>query len=99
MQNQIDQISWMTAKTKAGAYDKIKYLTRNIAYPNFVTDYNRLNDMYGRLTFDDSTSYIRILDELYRFVQRNNFEPLTRARNETSDRDDFLDSPTIVNAW
>lgn len=42
----IDQLNWMSPAAKKGAYSKIDSVVKNIAYPDWVTDDEKLNNYY-----------------------------------------------------
>ncbi|KAI6220479.1 Phosphate-regulating neutral endopeptidase [Aphelenchoides besseyi] len=96
-QNQLDQLSWMTDNTKSGAYDKIKYLTRNMGYPSWITDDQKLEDYYKNLKVDMNSDYRTVIAELTRFAVYIQMQNLLLT--DQTIRDDFGSSPSIVNAW
>ncbi|KAI6174597.1 hypothetical protein M3Y97_01008200 [Aphelenchoides bicaudatus] len=96
-QTQIDELSWMTDYSKRGAYNKIKYLVRNVAYPNMITDNKWLDDYYANLNVDLNSGYIDVLQKLFQFSKYKSFERLKTTSGVV--RDDFGQSPSAVNAW
>uniref|UniRef100_A0A915A9T1 Uncharacterized protein n=1 Tax=Parascaris univalens TaxID=6257 RepID=A0A915A9T1_PARUN len=92
----VDHLSWMSIKSKEGAYSKIDDLTKNIAYPDFITDDKLLTQYYAALDIEVDDSYIIMREKLFRFNQRTSFQQLSAG---PAKRDDFLGSPGTVNAW
>ncbi|KAE9547536.1 hypothetical protein FO519_009254 [Halicephalobus sp. NKZ332] len=98
MQSMIDGLNWMTPDTKKGAYDKIAKLTRNVAYPDYVTNDTALTNYYTELTdFDSTTDYYTVLGYLSRFMTQTSLEMLLKTTG--TDRHDFNGPAGIVNAW
>jgi membrane metallo-endopeptidase-like protein 1 len=99
MQSMIDQLSWMSRKSKLGAYSKIKNLVRNIAYPDWITDDGNLTKYYRNLdkNFMNTTDYLTMLDMLNVFNVRLAFDQL--RRHNGTDRKEWNGPPGIVNAW
>lgn len=87
----------MSAESKVGAYDKIKYLVRNIAFPDWVEDDKKVNDYYKELELNTDMTYAEFTTAINRFLTRKALEPL--GSTETAIRDDYLMSMAIVNAW
>lgn len=83
----------MTDHSKKGAYDKINYITRNVAWPDFVLDWSKLDALYKDVVFKPDPSYNDIIQVLTKFRARNSYQPLTKTATETSARDDFHRSP------
>ncbi|RCN53331.1 peptidase family M13 [Ancylostoma caninum] len=48
----IDQLNWMSPASKQGAYSKIDNVVKNIAFPDWVTDDEQLDNYYKRLDID-----------------------------------------------
>uniref|UniRef100_A0A914R4G3 Peptidase M13 N-terminal domain-containing protein n=1 Tax=Panagrolaimus davidi TaxID=227884 RepID=A0A914R4G3_9BILA len=98
MESMIDQLSWMSKESKKGAYSKIQYLVRNIAYPDWITNNSNLTQYYSMLNKDFmSGNFPEMLEYLNAFNQRISFEQLLRKNG--TDRKDFLGPPGTVNAW
>ncbi|CAD5213279.1 unnamed protein product [Bursaphelenchus xylophilus] len=97
-QAQLDQLNWMSTETKQSAYNKIKYLTRNIAYPEWIDDDPKLNEYYESLRFEinDGTKYHDLDVAFRKFLQTKQWSDLLR---KTADRQHFGRSAVIVNAW
>jgi predicted metalloendopeptidase len=100
MRSMIDQISWMSQKSKQGAYYKIDNLVKNIAYPDFIYDDNALNQYYSALKFSTSGTtvqdYVTLLNDLTRFSYWTSYNYTTFKDIK---RDDFNGAPGVVNAW
>jgi predicted metalloendopeptidase len=99
MQSMIDQLSWMSADSKKGAYSKIQNLIRNIAYPEWITDNGNLTKYYSGIPnqFMSRTDYLTMLNDLNIFNAQLYFDQLRRTRG--TDRTDWNGPPGIVNAW
>ncbi|TMS39545.1 hypothetical protein L596_006051 [Steinernema carpocapsae] len=97
MQSMIDQLNWMTHITKAGAYNKINKLIKNIAYPDFVANDAELIKYYEKLTFAlNETDYFKITESVNVFNSKITFAQLTAGPNN---RKDFAGEPGTTNAW
>lgn len=92
----VDHLSWMSIKSKEGAYSKIDDLTKNVAYPDFITDDKLLTQYYAALDIEVDDSYITMREKLFKFNQRTLLEQLSAG---PAKRDDFSGSPGTVNAW
>lgn len=77
----------MQDDTKKGAYDKIKYLVRNVAYPEQILDDDWLTAFYAKLDFGLNDDYLKVLDKMKQFLVYNSFEVLTITDGTV--RDDF----------
>lgn len=77
----------MADSTKTGAYSKIKFLVRNIAYPDSILDDQWLADYYSQLKFKLDDSYLKIMDSVVGFLSYKQFELLTITSGTV--RDDF----------
>uniref|UniRef100_A0A0N5ANT2 Neprilysin n=1 Tax=Syphacia muris TaxID=451379 RepID=A0A0N5ANT2_9BILA len=78
-----------------GGYNKIKGVYRNIAYPDFIFDNQKLDEYYSDLTFVDSDDYFAMRRKLLLFNYQLSFISLGTA----VDRHDFLGPPATANAW
>ncbi|VDM43568.1 unnamed protein product [Toxocara canis] len=94
--NMVDQLTWMSTTSKRGAYSKIDDLTKNIAYPDFITDDQLLTEYYSALDITADDSYITMQEKLFKFHQRTALAKLSAGAAE---RDDFSGAPGTVNAW
>uniref|UniRef100_A0A914YUI3 Uncharacterized protein n=1 Tax=Panagrolaimus superbus TaxID=310955 RepID=A0A914YUI3_9BILA len=99
MQSMIDQLSWMSRKSKLSAYSKITNLVRNIAYPEWITDNGNLTRYYRNIDkhFLNTTNYLEIMNMMNIFNVQLSFD-LLRRHNGT-DRREWNGPPGIVNAW
>uniref|UniRef100_A0A7E4UZ13 Neprilysin n=1 Tax=Panagrellus redivivus TaxID=6233 RepID=A0A7E4UZ13_PANRE len=98
MQSMIDQLWWMSASSKKGAYEKIQNLVRNIAYPDFVLDDGQLSDYYEKLgNFSATDNYYDILNEISAFNTIIALDVLLLTNG--TNRKDWNGPPGIVNAW
>jgi hypothetical protein len=89
-------LPWMTDTSRAGAYEKVTDLVKNIAFPHFIVDNATLDEYYSLLTFDANDGYFQMIKKLQRFNRYLQYNYLTKSSGE---RDDFLGPPGIVNAW
>src|SRR3569623_2030226 len=100
MRSMIDQISWMSQKSKQGAYYKIDNLVKNIAYPDFIYDDNALDQYYSALKFSTSGTtvqdYVTLLNDLTRFSYWSSYNYTTFKDIK---RDDFNGPPGVVYDW
>jgi predicted metalloendopeptidase len=87
----------MIDSTKDGAYEKISYLVRNIAYPDGILDDAWLEKYYAMLKYSLTDDYLTILTRINEFMGYTSFQVLTITSG--SIRDDFGGPPSIVNAW
>ncbi|KIH62402.1 peptidase family M13 [Ancylostoma duodenale] len=93
----IDQLSWMTPASKVGAYKKIDNLVKNIGYPDWITDDQKLIEYYEGLGIQiGKDDYFAILQKVmtWRIVEGWNL-----LFNRTADRADFPAPLGDVNAW
>ncbi|KAI6174693.1 Phosphate-regulating neutral endopeptidase [Aphelenchoides bicaudatus] len=97
-QNQLDILDWMKDSTKQGAYSKIKYLVRNIAYPDQIFDEKWLAEFYNKLDIGFNDDYLKVVNSMKIFLTYKNFQVLA-LKDAGTVRDDFGGPPSIVNAW
>jgi len=96
MQCMLGSLPWMSSATRAGAYEKVTDLVKNIAFPDFITNNATLDAYYSTLTFDANDDFISMIKKLQQFNRMLQFNYLTMS---SVDRRDFLAPPGIVNAW
>ncbi|KAK0399421.1 hypothetical protein QR680_003038 [Steinernema hermaphroditum] len=96
MQGMLDQLTWLSDKSKQGARQKVQDLTINIAYPKQVEDLTLLNAYYKNLQITENDDYFTLNDKVTKFNQYLQFNQLTAA---SVDHTDFLGAPGTVNAW
>ncbi|VDK17652.1 unnamed protein product, partial [Anisakis simplex] len=92
----IDQLSWMSFKSKRGAYNKIDDLTKNIAFPDFINNDSLLTKYYAELDIQAGESYTTMQEKLYKFNVYTSYAKLTAGQTK---RNDFNGEPGTVNAW
>ncbi|CAD5210734.1 unnamed protein product [Bursaphelenchus okinawaensis] len=95
-QAQIDELNWMSQESKESAYEKIRYLTRNIAYPEWVDDDEKLNEFHKNLYLMDDMDYKDFEDTFFRWRREKEWEQLLM---NSTDRSYFGRSAVMVNAW
>jgi hypothetical protein len=93
----VDQLAWMQTSTKQNAYDKINYLVKNIAFPDFVLNDTALVNYYAALKIVGSDSFVDMLDKIQRFNAFTQFGYLMQTSG--TNRQDFNGPPGTVNAW
>ncbi|CAD5214453.1 unnamed protein product [Bursaphelenchus xylophilus] len=96
-QYQLDRLNWMSTESKKNAYDKINYLVKNLVYPEWVEDDDKLDEYYKDLDLDADQDYLDFTASLTHFEQNKEFSLL--ASEGSVERDDFLMSMALVNAW
>ncbi|HEY7851459.1 MAG TPA: M13-type metalloendopeptidase [Caulobacteraceae bacterium] len=83
----IQNVSWMSAPTKAKALEKLSMLTVKVGYPTKWRDYSRLaispDDLYGDVARSQSFEWARQVNRL----------------NDTVDRTEWGMTPQTVNAY
>ncbi|EYC05980.1 hypothetical protein Y032_0079g1286 [Ancylostoma ceylanicum] len=93
----IDQLNWMSPASKQGAYAKIDNVVKNIAFPEWVTDDEKLEDYYKGLDIDmHNDDYLTMVKKMRMFKAVQRIEALLAG---PVPRDDFSGSPASVNAW
>ncbi|KAL6734622.1 hypothetical protein Aduo_005144 [Ancylostoma duodenale] len=86
---------WMDAKTKATALDKAKQMLRQIAYPDFILDDDKLDDHYSGFSVQESDSYSQMVGKLSRWSIEYGFKRLIKP----VDRTEFNFNAAVVNAY
>ncbi|EYB89606.1 hypothetical protein Y032_0230g2983 [Ancylostoma ceylanicum] len=93
----IDQLNWMTPASKLGAYKKIDHLVKNIGYPDWITDDEKLTKSYEgldiRIGKDD---YFTILQKVIAWKIGDHWNMLF---DRSPDREDFSAPLGSANAW
>lgn len=92
----LGSLPWLSSTSRAGAYEKVADLVKNIAFPDFVTNNASLDAYYAQLNFDANEGYFSMLQKLQQFNRYLQFSYLMMS---SVDRRDFLAPPGIVNAW
>ncbi|CAB3411008.1 unnamed protein product [Caenorhabditis bovis] len=92
----IDQLDWMTASTKSGAYNKIDNLVKNIAYPEWITDDIALSKYHATMNFTKNTDYLSMLTNTNDF---NLYSQWIQLVQDAADRTGFNGPPGVTNAW
>ncbi|XGW11065.1 hypothetical protein V3C99_012512 [Haemonchus contortus] len=90
------EIDWMDKSTKKTAFEKAKEMLKQIAYPDFILDSEKLDIHYKGLSVDETDSYSQIIEKLSQWKIEFEFKRLIKLvdRNEY----DFL-NPSDVNAY
>ncbi|KIH58542.1 hypothetical protein ANCDUO_11252 [Ancylostoma duodenale] len=87
----------MSPASKQGAYSKIDNVVKNIAFPDWVTDDEKLDNYYKKLDIDmHNDDYLTMLKKIRRFTAVREIESLLAG---PVPRDDFYGSAATVNAW
>ncbi|VDK17426.1 unnamed protein product [Anisakis simplex] len=92
----LDELEWMDRSSKSGAFNKVRDLVKNIAYPNFLTDDALLSEHYASLELSKNDTFLTMLENIYEFNMRTEYAKL---RAGPSQRNDFGNTPDVVNAW
>ncbi|CAJ0937533.1 unnamed protein product, partial [Mesorhabditis belari] len=93
----IDQLSWMSRSTKQGAFAKIENLVKNIAFPDWVADDQKLTSYHKTLMITQNDDYVTMFKKSNAFNLQMQFLYLLRSTG--SDRIDFNGPPGTTNAW
>ncbi|RCN42007.1 peptidase family M13 [Ancylostoma caninum] len=86
---------WMDTKTKATALDKAKQMLRQIAYPDFILDDDKLDDHYSGFSVQEADSYSQMVGKLSRWSIEYGFKRLIKP----VDRTEFNFNAAVVNAY
>lgn len=88
-------VSWMDEVTRAAAIEKAQSMTSHIAYPDELTDNNKLEEYYSNLELGSNTLLQNVL-QLRKFQDNNVIQKLRKPVNKT----DWLTHtmPATVNA-
>uniref|UniRef100_A0A915EDN2 Uncharacterized protein n=1 Tax=Ditylenchus dipsaci TaxID=166011 RepID=A0A915EDN2_9BILA len=96
-QGMLGQLDWMTESTRVGAYNKLNNMVRNIAYPDFIVDDDKLDAYYAGLNLSSSQNSDEMFHELMRFYTMKSLTKLGERKG--TDRTDWGMGPAVVNAW
>ncbi|KAK6750400.1 hypothetical protein RB195_002400 [Necator americanus] len=92
----IDQLNWMSPASKQAAYSKIDNLVKNIAFPDWVTDDEKLNNYYKDLNINmDGDQYLPMIMKIKIFEGTKGVDILL----DPVDRAQFSGSASTINAW
>ncbi|KAJ1345890.1 hypothetical protein KIN20_000519 [Parelaphostrongylus tenuis] len=86
---------WMDESTKVTAIDKARHILRQIGYPDFILDDEKLDDYYKGLRVKEWDSYSQMVDKVARWNNEFQFKRLMKP----VDRNEFDFNPAIVNAY
>ncbi|WKY06992.1 hypothetical protein Q1695_006852 [Nippostrongylus brasiliensis] len=93
----LDQLNWMTAATKKGAYNKIDHLVKNIAYPDWITNDTALTAYHKNLGIEvNKDDYLTMVRRASMFNSYLSWSSLVAG---PVNRQDFLGPPGTTNAW
>ncbi|KAJ1350444.1 hypothetical protein KIN20_006235 [Parelaphostrongylus tenuis] len=93
--NMMAESDWMDETTKARALEKADLMLRQIGYPDFILDNEKLDDHYSGLSIEESDSYSEMMEKLSRWGIVFSFERLMKP----VDRNEFDINPAVVNAF
>jgi membrane metallo-endopeptidase-like protein 1 len=95
-------LQWMDNESALKAFTKIQGLVRNVAYPDFEQDnaqldqyHQALNDVADKIDVQGPQALFEFVRQIILFNQKTNFLKLQK----NGDRQDFLMSPAVVDAW
>ncbi|KAJ1355849.1 hypothetical protein KIN20_013410 [Parelaphostrongylus tenuis] len=86
---------WMDERTKVTAIDKARHMLRQIGYPDFILDDEKLDNYYDGLCVEESDSYSQMMAKVTRWGIDFQFKRLMKP----VDRNEFDFNPAIVNAY
>ncbi|KAK6028278.1 hypothetical protein OSTOST_05678, partial [Ostertagia ostertagi] len=93
----LDQLDWMTAASKKGAYSKIDNLVKNIAYPDWITNDTQLTEYHKNLGIQvNKDDYLTMVSKAQTFAAYTSWDALVSG---PVNRVDFLGPPGTTNAW
>ncbi|CAJ0606368.1 unnamed protein product [Cylicocyclus nassatus] len=87
--------NWMDDQTRATALDKANQMLRQIAYPDFILDDEKLDEHYDGLDVRDTDSYSEMLEKVARWGIEYSFRRLTKP----VDRTEYNFNSAVVNAY
>uniref|UniRef100_A0A158PCF4 Neprilysin-1 n=1 Tax=Angiostrongylus cantonensis TaxID=6313 RepID=A0A158PCF4_ANGCA len=93
--NMVVENDWMDETTKVRALDKSRHMLRQIGYPDFILDDQKLDDYYDGLFIKGSDSYSEMMEKLSRWGIEFGFKLLLKP----VDRNEFDFNPAVVNAF
>lgn len=94
--NILQNVSWMDEETKAAAIEKAHTVDYHIAYPDELTDNNKLEEYYDGLELDPN-SYFQSILNIRKFNRDDSIDDLRKPVNKTDWENHSL--PAIVNAF
>ncbi|RCN52486.1 hypothetical protein ANCCAN_01530 [Ancylostoma caninum] len=93
----IDQLNWMSPASKIGAYKKIDHLVKNIGYPDWITDNEKLTESHMGLGIDvNKDDYFKMLKKIREW---GIVGPWNKLFGRPTGREDFNAPPGMTNAW
>ncbi|XGW29389.1 hypothetical protein V3C99_008868 [Haemonchus contortus] len=93
----LDQLDWMTAATKKGAYNKIDNLVKNIGYPDWITNDTQFTAYHNNLNIDvNKDDYLTMVSKASAFSSYTTWDTLVAG---AANRIDFNGPPGTTNAW
>ncbi|KAK6059898.1 hypothetical protein COOONC_02450 [Cooperia oncophora] len=93
----LDQLDWMTAASKKGAYSKIDNLVKNIGYPDWITDDTQLTAYHQNLGIQvNKDDYLTMFTKAQTFSIYTSWDALLAG---AANRIDFNGPPGTTNAW
>lgn len=93
--NILREVSWMDDGTRDAAIEKAKSMTSHIAYPDELTDNNKLEEYYNGLELETNTLLENVL-RVRIFKDSHLVQKLRRSVNKTDWETHTM--PTTVNA-
>ncbi|VDM75623.1 unnamed protein product [Strongylus vulgaris] len=86
---------WMDERTRSTALDKANQMLRQIAYPDFILNDEKLDEHYDGLDVRESDTYSEMLEKVARWGIEYSFKRLIRP----VDRSEFNFNSAVINAY
>ncbi|CAI4228271.1 unnamed protein product [Auanema sp. JU1783] len=93
--NMLVENDWMDKDTKEFAKKKADEIIKQIGYPDFILDDEKLDDWYKELQIEATDSYSQMINKQIRYATNFQYKRLL----EPVDRTEFGANPATVNAF
>ncbi|KAK4004827.1 hypothetical protein OUZ56_006550 [Daphnia magna] len=91
----LSEASWMDSTTKTIAKEKVDAMIELVAYPTWLKNKTALENYYDGIITTSTGSNFYNIQQVHSFLNRNNLANL----REKTDRTEWNEKPTIVNAF